>query len=260
MLYHPFWFYLITISIALAAGPIAAQVGQKWQALLILLSLCAPCITALVMVYSSENQALVDDFQSRLLLFKFSPKYLLIILFLMPCIVCLGAGISLFFGYSTDQFLFNKTLFTMNCKACLGILLPLLLAPLIEELGWRGYGVDSLRANFNLFTTSLIFGFLWAIWHLPGFFVEGFYQHQLLHQSRLYVLNFFASVFVVAFLMNWVYYKTERSIPALVLFHAVLNFSMMVFDTQQFTKCIVTLLLAGVVLFLIASDTSYFMD
>jgi len=258
--YHPVWFYLITILTAVVIGPIAAHLSQKWQAPLILLSLCIPCITALTMIYGSHQSALIGDFHHRLLLFKFNPKYLLMILFLMPAIVCLATGISLLFGYTTDQFVFSKAFGVMKGWAILGIILPLLLAPLIEELGWRGYGVDSLRVNFNLFTTSVIFGLLWAIWHLPAFFIEGYYQNQLWHENKIYALNFFVSVFVVAFLINWVYYKTGRSIPAIVLFHAVLNFSMMALNTQQFTKCIATLVLCIITIFVIVNDRSYFFE
>ncbi len=260
--YHPIWFYFITVFAALLIGPLAAFVKQKGmeqlQMPLLLLSLILPCITALVMIFTSHSGALIGDFWKRLVLFKFSPSYLLIILFLVPVVVCLATWISTFFGYSTDQFAISKEIGIMKGWAILGITLPLLLAPLLEELGWRGYGVDSLRAYFNLFNTSVLFGLLWAVWHLPAFFIEGFYQNQLWHQNKIYVLNFFVSVFVVAFLMNWVYYKTGRSIPALVLFHAVLNLSAMMLRTEQFTKCIVTVLLAIVSIIIIVSDSHFF--
>ncbi len=140
------------------------------------------------------------------------------------------------------------------------IVIPLLLAPIIEELGWRGYGVDSLKAYFNLFTTSVLFGLLWAVWHLPLFFINGYYHNQLWHLGIVYVLNFFVSVLVIAFLMNWVYYKTGRSIPAVILFHSVLNFSLMVFKTEPFTKCIVTALLCVISIIIIVYDSDFFFN
>ncbi len=47
--------------------------------------------------------------------------------------------------------------------------------PILEELGWRPYGVDALRSKNSILRASLIFGSLWAIWHLPVFFIEGSY-------------------------------------------------------------------------------------
>jgi membrane protease YdiL (CAAX protease family) len=261
--YHPVLFYLITMFAALAFCPIAIYLSnqsglEKFQLPLLLLGLSVPCITALAMIYASSDAILVADFWKRLLLFKINAPCLLFILLLMPCVICLATWISLFFGYSAEQFSMTKEMSAMKGWAILGIAIPLLLAPLIEELGWRGYGVDSLRAYFNLFKASMLFGFLWALWHLPTFFVKGYYQNELWNLGIVYVINFFVSVFVIAILMNWIYYKTDRSIPAIVLFHAVLNFSSMILRTQQFTKCIATTLLCVIAIIVIAYDRDYF--
>ncbi len=48
----------------------------------------------------------------------------------------------------------------------------LFLAPTLEELGWRGYGVDSLRSKFSLFKTTMLFAVIWGLWHLPLFFIQ----------------------------------------------------------------------------------------
>jgi uncharacterized protein len=255
--YHPVVFYLITILIALIVGPIARYLS-KLQLPLLLFNLCAPCITAVAIIFASHNEILIQDFWARLLIFKISPTYLLVILLLMPCAIFLATGFSLLFGYSTDQFSITSEMSVMKGWSFLGIAIPLLLAPIIEELGWRGYGVDSLRAYFNLFTTSVLFGLLWALWHLPTFFIKGYYQNQLWHLGAIYVINFFVSVFVVAILMNWVYYKTGRSIPAVILFHSVLNLSAILFKTEHFTKCIVTVLLCVVTVGVVVYDSNFF--
>lgn len=262
-LYHPVWFYLITISVALIIGPIAAYLSKqkgmgKFVLPLLLFGLCVPCITAVSMIYASHNEILIQDFWNRLLFFKISPVYLAVILFLMPSVVCLATWLSLFFGYTHTQFSISKEFSVMKDWAILGVIIPLVLAPLIEELGWRGYGVDSLRVYFDLFITSLLFGVLWAIWHLPAFFIKGYYHNQLWYLGKIYVVNFFISIFPSAILMNWIYYKTARSIPAVVLFHSILNFSSMIFKTEQFTKCIVTALLCIISIILIVCDNSFF--
>lgn len=261
--YHPVQFYLITIGVAMIFGLIAVYLSrqkglEQFQMPLLLFGLCVPCITAVAMIYASHNENLIQDFWARLLLFKISPAYLMVILLLMPCVVFLATVISLFFGYSSNQFSIANELSVVKGWAILGIALPLLLAPVIEELGWRGYGVDSLRAYFNLFTASALFGLLWAVWHLPTFFIKGFYQNRLWHLGISYVINFFVSVFVLAFLMNWVYYKVGRSIPALMLFHSVNNFSSILFKTEPFTKCIVTVILLAVSIIVISSDSAFF--
>ncbi len=262
--YHPVLFYLITISMAFLGSfgaYLSNQKGmQQFQMPLLLFGLCVPCITAVVMIYASHNEMLIQNFWNRLLLFRISHAYLMVILLLMPCVLFLATGLSLFFGYSIDQFSITNEFSAMKGWAILGIVIPLLLAPIIEELGWRGYGVDSLRAYFNVFTTSVLFGLLWAVWHLPAFFIKGYYQNQLWHQGMIYVINFFVSVFVVAILMNWVYFKTDRSIPAVILFHSVLNLFSMLFKTEPFTKCIVTVILCVVLIVFIVYDNDFFFN
>ncbi|MDP1836533.1 MAG: CPBP family intramembrane metalloprotease [Chlamydiales bacterium] len=262
-LYHPALFYLITIFIALSLTPLAAyfskrQRMEKVQVSLIIIGLCVPAITAIAMIYASQNTLLIQDFWDRLFLFKISLLYLGMILLLLPSTVLLATGISLLFGYSTEQFSISDEFLVMKRGIIIGIAIPLLLAPVLEELGWRGYGVDSLRAYYNLFTTSMLFGLLWSLWHLPAFFTKGNYHNQLWHLGTPYVLNFFVSIFAVSILMNWVYYKTGRSIPAAILFHSVLNFSFTFFKTQPFTRCIVTALLCVVVIMIIGCDPAFF--
>jgi len=258
--YHPVVFYLVTILASFILGVIAMYGMKALQAPLLLVGLCVPCITAVIIIYTSHNEMLIQDFWKRLFLFKMSPHYLMVILFLMPCTLLLATGISLFFGYSADQFSISNEISAMKGWGILGVAIPFILAPIIEELGWRGYGVDSLRAYFNLFTTSVLFGLLWAIWHLPAFFIKGYYHNQLWDLGIVYVINFFVSVFVVAFLMNWIYYKTGRSIPAVILFHLILNLSSMLFKTEPATKCIVTILLSVITIGIIVYDGDFFFN
>jgi uncharacterized protein len=253
VIYHPIIFFTVTILASFLLGIVAYYGTKQLQAPLFLFGLCIPAITALALIFTSHNELLIRDFWHRLFLFHISSSYLTIILFLMPCTMILATMISLLFGYSSKQFLINDNMSVMKGWNALGIVIPLILAPIIEELGWRGYGVDSLMVHFNLFTTSVLFGLLWAVWHLPAFFIKGYYHNQLLHLGARYVINFFVSVFVITFLMNWIYYKTGRSIPAVMLFHAMINLSSMVFKTEPDTKCIATVILSVIVIGIIAN-------
>ena len=170
----------------------------------------------------------------------------------MPFALLLSTGLSVLFGRSADQFRFSGGFAKM--------LPTILLAPTFEELGWRGYGMDSLRAKFNMMTATLLFSVLWAIWHVPLFFIDGNYQHGLLAMSPIYVANFFVSVLPAAVLINWLYYKNNRSIVAAILFHMTLVATSEAFQTQQFTKCIVTGVLLGISILVIASDRAFFFE
>jgi len=94
--------------------------------------------------------------------------------------------------------------------------------PLPEELGWRGYALDRLRARFGALTASLVLGTAWAAWHVPLFFVPGTFQRGLgLGSARSLV--FLASMLPLSVVMTWVYERTRRSTLSAVLVHATGN-------------------------------------
>lgn len=260
--YRPIRFFLITFLGTWIPGFIAAfcsyQKGMEGiQLFCMIVGLFVPFIVALTMIYSSKNKEFIEDFWDRLSFKRIKLNYLWVIVLLMPLVLFVSTALSLLFGKSTDQFLLSREFNVMKGNSILGLLL-LFLAPVLEELGWRGYGVDSLRANFDLLRTTILFACLWALWHLPLFFINGYYQQELWNASIVYVINFFMSILPVTILINWVYYKNSRSIIAAILFHFMFNLFSVLFQTEQFTKCIITVLLLVVSTIVIERNKKFF--
>lgn len=216
-----------------------------------------PFIIALFMIYDARDKGLISDFWDRLRLQRLNLRFLPIILLIMPVTLFLATTISVVLGESTDQFALSSNFRVIQGQSMVGLVI-LFLAPLMEELGWRGYGVDSLRSRLNIARTSLLFAVLWALWHLPLFFIQGYYQNSLLHMHPVFVLNFFVSVLPAALLLNWVYYKNNRSILAAFLLHLMMNLSAVLFQTTQVTKCILTIVLMICSLFIVFTDRKFF--
>lgn len=256
--YKPLSYFALVVFLSWAPWSFAAyysyEPGMELYSILFqLIGLLGPFVAALNMIVSSGSQDLKRDFQQRLVSLKLiRPGYLPIILLLMPFALLLSTGLSVLVGRSADQFRFSGGFAKM--------LPTILLAPTFEELGWRGYGMDSLRAKFNMMKATLLFSVLWAVWHVPLFFIDGNYQHGLLAMSPIYVANFFVSVLPAATLINWLYYKNNRSIVAAILFHMTLVATSEAFQTQQFTKCIVTGVLLVISILVIASDRAFFFE
>jgi len=219
--------------------------------------LFAPFIAVLIMMGGAKNKELRKDFWNRLSLKKIKLSYLPVILLIMPFALFAATALSLLFGRSADQFLLSSEFKIMDGSVLLSLLI-LFLAPTLEELGWRGYGVDSIRSKFNLIKTTLLFAVLWGMWHLPLFFINGYYQHELWDTSIVYVINFFAQVLVATIWMNWMYYKNDRSITASILFHFMFNLFSVLFQTEQFTKCIITIILLILSIVIILRNKAFF--
>jgi membrane protease YdiL (CAAX protease family) len=135
------------------------------------------------------------------------------------------------------------------------VALAMILAPILEETGWHGYGVDSLRAHASMGKATLLFAVLWSAWHAPAVLVRGSYQHQLAQMDNpVFVINFFVSILPAAVVANWLYYKNRRSIVGAILCHAMFNGSAVLLNAGQVAKCIATVLYFLVAAAIVAFD------
>jgi membrane protease YdiL (CAAX protease family) len=90
--------------------------------------------------------------------------------------------------------------------------------PLPEEMGWRGFALDRLQFRMTPLQASLVLGSVWALWHVPLFFIPGSYQAGLeLGSPRSWI--FLSSMVPLSVLMTWVYNNTSRSTLSAVLIH-----------------------------------------
>jgi membrane protease YdiL (CAAX protease family) len=228
------------------------------QALFMMPGLFAPFIAAMIMIYRSKSPELWRDYWDRLLNFKRIKLVTVpVMLLLMPAVILASILLSLLFGKSADQFAIVQR-FSFSAGP-VPVLLILIFVPALEEMGWRGYGVDSLRSRFNLFTTSLWFGLLWGLWHLPMFFIRHYYQNELL-SNWVYTANFWVSIFPVAFIINWLFYRNNRSIIACFLYHLSADLACEIFQVEQFTKCLSTGILILIAVWIIITDRKLFFE
>src|SRR3546814_9012392 len=75
-----------------------------------------------------------------------------------------------------------------------------------EELGWRGFMLPRLLEMTDARTASLGLGALWAVWHLPAFYVSS------LSQSGIEFLPFFLRVVAFSVFMTWIFVNTRGSV------------------------------------------------
>ena len=78
-----------------------------------------------------------------------------------------------------------------------------------EEVGWRGYALPRMADRLGVGPASLMLGVIWAIWHLPLFFIPG--TSTTGQSFPLYLLQ--VTALSVAF--AWLWWRT-RKYPALI--------------------------------------------
>ncbi len=260
---HASLFYFLSILIPWIIWFIVAYVSHTylnqhvlWTSFGSLLGLLAPLCIALALIL--PNKKLRKDFYGRVLnLEKVKQKYLIVVFLLMPFSILVAQLVSLFFGYSPDQFQFRGG-FTFS-SGIFPVWFMLIAAPIVEELAWHSYGTDSLLNKFSLLKTSMLFAFFWGLWHLPLSFIKDYYHSNLVETGILYSVNFFVSLFPFVLIMNWLYYKCNRSILVTIIFHISAGLFNEIFATEPMSKVIQTGLLIAFSIFLITNNKSFFL-
>lgn len=85
-----------------------------------------------------------------------------------------------------------------------------------EELGWRGTLQPTLETRFSFWISSLITGCIWAVWHVPLWFVIGS------SQSRMPFILFSLFAIYLSILLAAVFKKTN-SVLFCAIFHGLIN-------------------------------------
>lgn len=258
--YRPFRFYLTVFAFTWAFWIAAAFCKSEGSAMtLMFLGLCVPALSAILTVQLSKSRALKADLKRKVVgFYRIRPLNVLAAVVLFGGIVAASILASTLFGQSLDQFSFTAD-FSFSIRGS-SALLTILLASVIEEVGWRGYGEDSIAQYHNWFWESIFFGFIWSFWHLPLFFIPGSYQAGLAQLGFGFALNFFVSVIPLGFITTWVYVKNNRSMLACIIFHLFVNFFQEKIAMTPVTKCVETAVIAVVAVVLVLTNRELFFE
>lgn len=223
------------------------------------LGLISPAVVAVITVLTSKNKALIHDFKKKIIgFYRIRPRYIVMAVLIFAAVVAASIGISVAFGGSIKQFSFTEDFsFSIGGSSAL---LTILLASSIEELGWRGYGEDAVGAYHSWFKESIIFGCIWALWHVPLFWVAGTYQYGLKEMGFVYVLNFLLSVIPLDFIQTWVYVKNNRSMLATIIFHLFINIMQEKINMSPETKCIETIFVTIAAIIIVVTNKEMFFE
>lgn len=175
---------------------------------LFILAVYAPGIGGLGLVLWHYGPQGLASYLRRFTLWRMPWAWWGLLIVGIPAIKYLGAVLN---GRIFDPFPFSPW------YAVLPALLTTLLIGPMEEFGWRGVALPLLQRRFAPLWAGLILGGLWALWHVPAFFLSG------TPQSAWALGPYFLGVLAVGFLLTPIFNAARGSLLIAALYHFQMN-------------------------------------
>lgn len=210
--------WAIEIPIALSAHEIiGVQVAPKLH----YLASFGPCVAALIVVSVTQGWPGLRGLFAGLTRWRVGLGYALFAILSPPALFALAVVVSrITQGAWPDLGLLGEADYLPRLGVLPVLGLWLLTFGLGEELGWRGFALPRLQASHPAYSSALILGLVWAMWHTPAFF----YRDTYMAMGLLVVPMVVFSVTVASVVMTWLYNGTQGSLLMVVLFHALFDF------------------------------------
>jgi uncharacterized protein len=210
------------------------------------LQFVCPLIAASILVYREEKLGGIKRLLKRAFDYKRIRHtiWYVPIIFLMPLIMVLSYGVMLLLRRPLPEP--SIPLLTIPLS-----FVVFFLPAVCEEVGWTGYATDPLQERWSAFTTSLILGSVWSMWHVIP---------ELQANPPAWVAGQFFSTVVLRILIVWLYNNTGQSVLAAILFHDMVNVSEFSFPNygSYYDPAIsgaITAVIAGIVTFFWGAKT-----
>lgn len=257
--YRPVLFFVLAYLFTWMFWIPAIFVPENIGIILMLIGLIAPAVISTIFVLASDSEALKQDLKNKVFgFYKVKWQNVILAIIVFAAIIVASILLSLLFGQSIEQFAFTED-FSFTGVGIAGAFITILVASIIEEVGWKGYCEDSIGDYMNWFWESMIFGVLWSLWHLPLLFIPGTYQAGLM-VNPLYVVNFFISGVPMGFIITWVYLVSDRSILACMIFHLFVNFMQEKIAMTPETKCVETIVVTVATAIIVLANKEMFFE
>lgn len=210
---HPLvsFFVLAFVLSWLAVLPLLLNHGLSPELFQILGAFAGPTLSALVVLAAMEGRRAFRPFFARYVQWRASIVWWLIVLFgplvSVTLVASLIVGMRVLTGFIANLPVALATYF-------ITLVAGIILGPLWEEPGWRGFALPRLQTTYGPLVGTIVLGVLWALWHIPG------YLGGWLAGSPLALL---LSSIAFSIVMTWVYNNTRGSILLMILLHSASN-------------------------------------
>jgi membrane protease YdiL (CAAX protease family) len=243
----PWLFFVLALGWSWLFWIPAAVLGLSFRtpagALLGLVGMLGPMLAAIGLTYFTEGVEGKRDYWLRIVDFKrIGPRWYLVIFLFVPVLMSVTACLDILSGGSAEPFKQAARPFLSSPLSIIPYaLVTMFIGPFPEELGWRGYVLDRLQTKFNALLSGLILGVVWALWHVPLFFIKDTYQYNQGAWSEWFWL-FMIGIIPLSVIFTWIFNNTNRSTLAVILFHFMVNFTDQILNATMRTDLYSTIL------------------
>jgi membrane protease YdiL (CAAX protease family) len=179
------------------------------ESVLVMLGNLAPGFIAVIMRLPQQGRAQVGSFPIQIRPAK-SPKLLYVFAVLAP----LAINLTMFL---TQENLSPSALASLRLGNFIRLFgVNILLAPLWEEIGWRGYLLPMLSKQIGLGRASLLVGFVWGSWHFA------LYRYVFRAPMNSFLISF-GVIVAMAVVLAVLYSASGNTLLLPILFHTSWN-------------------------------------
>ncbi len=176
---------------------------------LYVLAVWSPCLVAMALVVVSAGFGGLRRYLGRLFDVNVAWSWWAFVLLGLPAVKIIGAMLN---GAPINEWLVLQPFWGV-----LGISLFMLFLGPVEEFSWRGFLLPLMQRIMIPALAGLIIGLLWAVWHIPAFFLDG------TPHTAWSMAPFIIGVTSVGVVMAVVYNKTNGNLLFPILIHWQLN-------------------------------------
>jgi membrane protease YdiL (CAAX protease family) len=212
LVYFVFWGPLALLKIP-ASSFVSTVRGPGWALAFLFLGGFTPSLVALALTWWHDGRRGLKEMWKRTVHFRIGWRWYLAAVGL----VLFGTACQILFIYLAGGS-FEFRLFLTQLPSALPLIL---IGPLSEELGWRGYAQTRLQTRWNPLLSGLVVGVLWGFWHLPLFLWPGTSQHEL----NIPFVGFVCGLTAMSILFAWLHNHTAGMVWTAIFFHWIYTYA-----------------------------------
>ena len=244
-----FWFYIFTFICTIIIGGLCSALVDPSDLIQNAISLAfmqmSPSLGLLLICVFSKD---FEPFKELKFKFNVSRHFIWVFIsIIIPVVIICGSAFILSVlgkpyisgGYNTIPLII---VIIASIIGCIG-----------EEIGWRGFMLPSFHKKHSLLVSAIFTGLLWGAWHFGKIQMSGIIGYLL----------FIFMIMEFTILMSWLFYKTNKSLIPMILFHLGINICsiIMLNERESILFYIIGCIIGGILCFaFILVNKSKFLD